>query len=55
MEKEFWMSVGTIIAIAVSRVLSHFEHRKTEKKVNNIMNGELKELIKEAIREEIKK
>lgn len=47
-----------VIVIAISRILSHFEHKKTNKKVGDIyikLNGELEQKIKTAIEEALKK
>lgn len=55
MSTELWTSIATIIAIAVSRTLSHFEHKKNQKKTDAMMNGELKDIIQEAVRAEMNK
>lgn len=43
-----------IAAIAISRVISHFEHKRTEKSIAKIhvaLNGERQELLKELARQ----
>jgi len=55
MSDEFWKAVAIIIpAIAGSRLLSHFEHKKTEGKIDKIeisINGILQKQL-DAAREE---
>lgn len=50
MNSEFWGATATIIAIIVSRVLSHFEHRKT----NKMLNGDLDLKIKAEVERIVK-
>lgn len=43
MDKELQEALIIIVAVAFSRVLSHYEHKKTEKQVSDMhtmMNGE---------------
>lgn len=51
MSGEAWGAIATIIAIIVSRVLSHFEHKKT----TGMMNGYLEKKIAEVVRHELNK
>lgn len=51
MDSEFLTAAATIIIIIVSRVMSHFEHKKNQKEITEIkltINGEVEKKIKEA-------
>lgn len=48
---------ATVSAVVVGRILSHFEHKKTESTINRIeiqLNGKLEERIKIAVQAALK-
>lgn len=55
MESEFIYSATTIIVVIVSRVLSHFEHKKSNKEIKVMLNGSLEKKVDELVKKSIKK
>lgn len=49
-------AIGGIVAvlIIVSRVLSHFEHKKTNDKITIMLNGDLDKRIKKIVDDSLK-